>query len=196
MAGRRSSSSSATIQRVRDPVRDLAALVDRLTSESEGLYDFLPPLAECHVVAFERRSGIALPEEHRRFLREVSAGGRPTRLGPPHAMTLAEAARAVKREGGRLDAEFPLTAADAKRLIRADARTPSATRPAIRRDLTDGVLPLMDLGGGEMDFIVVTGPQRGCIWRAWDAGWSPLWGAVHGKPWQRGFFSWLRFTLG
>lgn len=82
--------------------------------------------------------------------------------------------------------------------MHADARcAPDAIRPAIHRDrdLKDGILPLMDLGGGETDFLVVTGPERGRIWRLWEWGWSPRWRSVRGQPTPHGFFSWLRATL-
>jgi hypothetical protein len=178
---------------VRDSLAASRALVKRLASQGKATYDFEPPLSARALSSFEKRHAITLPDEYRRFVSEVSAGGHDTRLGPPHLITPSDAARLVKREGGRLAAQFPLTNADASRVMRAAANcAPDAIRPAIRRDLSDGVLPLMDLGGGDMDFLVVSGPQLGRIWQAWEWGWSPLWRRVHGKPTPHGFFSWLR----
>jgi hypothetical protein len=179
---------------VRDPILAIAAVVRRLAHKGPDRYDFEPPLEERAIARFERRAGIVLPDEYRRFVGEVSSGGRGTRLGPPHLLMLREAERVVKHEGGRLDAPFPLTSVDAMRLIRADARHARRDpRPAIDRDLKDGVLPLMDLGGGnEMHFLVVTGAERGRIWVVWERGWSPLWRLVRGAPIPHGFVSWFR----
>jgi hypothetical protein len=181
---------------VRDPVGAARARVERLSRRGADVYDFEAPMSARALSAFEKRHAITLPDEYRRFVREVSAGGSDTRLGPPHLITPVAAARLVKREGGRLAAPFPLTNADAARVMLAAAQcAPDAIRPAIRRDLSDGVLPLMDLGGGNMDFLVVSGPQRGRVWQAWEWGWSPLWRRVRGKPEPHGFFSWLLETL-
>jgi hypothetical protein len=179
---------------VRDPILAVASVVWRLAEKGPDHYDFAPPLEEGAIARFERRAGVVLPDEYRRFLGEVSSGGRETRLGPPHLMSLREAERTLERERGRLDAPFPLTSADAMRVIRADAKSGRRDpRPAIDRDLKDGVLPLMDLGGGnEMNFLVVTGPERGRIWAVWERGWSPLWRSVRGAPTPHGFSSWFR----
>jgi hypothetical protein len=181
---------------VPDRILAVRALVERLSRQGLDTYDFEAPLSERAVASFEKRHGITLPEEYRRFVTEVSAGGRPTRLGPPHLITPTIAARLVKRDGGRLAAPFPLTNADAKRVMRAAVRcAPDAIRPAIGRDISDGVLPIKELGGGDLDFLVVSGPQRGCIWQVWEWGWSPLWHRVRGELRQYSFFSWLRATL-
>jgi hypothetical protein len=181
---------------VGESIAALRALVERLAREGSDKYDFDAPLSGRALATFEERHRITLPREYRRFVHAVSAGGHDTRLGPPHLISPADAARLVKREGGRLAKPFTLTNADARRVILAAAScAPDAIRPAVRRDISDGVLPLMDLGGGDMDFLVVTGPQRGRVWQAWERGWSPLWRRVRGKPTAHGFFSWLRATL-
>jgi hypothetical protein len=157
-------------------------------AKGPDVYDFLPPATARAVVAFERRWRVTLPDEMRAFLLEVSAGGRDTRLGPPHLMTLADGARVTKRERARPDAPFPLGAADARRLLREKSkRKRDEDTPAIARDVRDGVLPLMDLGGGELNLIVVTGEERGNVWAAWERGWTPV---------ASGFFQWLEGIFG
>jgi hypothetical protein len=103
-------------------------------------------------------------------------------------MTLAESARVLRHDGARLDTRFPLGAADARRLLRANARRRGdEPAQAIARDIRAGVLPVMNLGGGDMDFLVVTGEERGQVWQAWERGWSPVR--------RGGFFEWFEETF-
>jgi hypothetical protein len=157
-------------------------------------YRFLPPLSPGSLHKLEAAHRLALPADHRAFLLEVSAGGTVTRLGPPHLMTLRESLALVRKEKGRLDVSFPLGHADARRLVREAAKR-GEQGPAIRRDISDGVLPLMDHGCGMLDLLVVSGPQTGKVWQAWEAGWTPLHERSRGVARQLTFTTWLLAML-
>ena len=139
---------------------------------------------------------MSLPPEYRRFLLEVSSGGRDTRLGPPFLMTPTVALAMLRREGGCAAAPFSLGRAVSARLVQAAARRkPGEDGVALARDISDGVLPLMERGGGEQHVLVLTGQQRGKVWCAWERGWTPLHRLVRGRPRQHGFWSWLAERL-
>jgi hypothetical protein len=178
----------------RPTVKAIARLVGRLGNGD--LYLFLPPLPEVEVARLEATIGVGLPREYRTFLRRVSAGGQTTRLGPPELWTPDRALESLRAQGGHLDRRFPISNAVAQRLIKADTlRRKGQEGVAVGGDISDGVLPLMDHGCGTLDLLVVTGPQRGKVWQAWERGWSPLHHRVGQGEQSHGFLSWLSGRL-
>ena len=131
----------------------------------------LPPAGIEAVHAFEARLGIALPPAYRRFVIEVCEGIEQD--DEPQLYTLAqiEALCASDRVDPR--APFPYSDADANALRASLASAPTgrsafdnATFMALqKRGDTGGALTVAGNGGNDFSVLVVTGEQRGWMWR-------------------------------
>lgn len=125
----------------------------------------LPPLSEAEVEALESEAGVRLPEELRRFVLEVSAGG----MGPGYGLTLLD-----HLSGDHLQAPFPLDHAAGEAVIEA-RRSGRDTGDFVDADSRsrDGVLELSHFGCGWYTAVVLEGPMRGDVWTVGDFGWCP-----------------------
>ena len=129
----------------------------------------LPPVSAQAVAAFEARRRITLPDEHRRFLLEVSGG--ILLDGEPWLYGLDDIDLAT---GDRVDSARPFPYSDAEAsAIRAVLATAPPGGPlsdpaflALQREgAPDGCLTLTCNGGNDFSVLVVTGEQRGWMWR-------------------------------
>lgn len=127
------------------------------------------PAALADVEAFETSYGVVLPDELRRFLLEVADGlavdGEPTLYGLADLRLAQPSAAAPARPFPYDDA-----AADAIRaaIAAAGPAGPLADRAVMALQHAgdpDGCLILTCNGGNDFSAIVVTGPQRGVMWR-------------------------------
>ena len=149
------------------------------------------PLEESAVARFERRHGIQLPEDYRRFLLEVGNGG----AGPAYGVfKLGEmddgwkTRRWKKGDGliGELSAPFPHVRRWNKlpRMPKVDEDHPDFETLMEHRDReymstenVNGAIPISNLGCGLRHWLVVNGREAGHIWvdeRADEAGLFPL----------------------
>ncbi len=150
-------------------------------------YRRLPPLDEERVAAFEGNAGIRLPEEFRRFLLEVSAGG----AGPGYGLSVAES---LDEPGEHLRSPFPLDPADGREVVdaRRSGRDTGAFVEADPRS-REGVLELSHGGCGWYTALVLEGPMRGEVWTVGDFGWCPQHDADTGDALS--FLDWIERWL-
>ena len=145
----------------------LADLRARLTAESSIVLG--PPATPDRVAGFEALHGVTLPEELRRFVLEVGDGIRVD--DEPQLYALDEITTATGDEV-RPAAPFPYGAADADAILAAIAAAgpggPLGSRRVMdlqRAGDPDGCLVVASNGGNDFSVIVVTGDQRGRMWR-------------------------------
>lgn len=137
---------------------------------------------------FEHAHAVALPTLYRRILREIGdgvGGDARCRLRIP---SLDEAMQMAANQGADVATAFPYGRVYAE-AIRARLENESfaevMTSPDIRsrqrtgEGLPPGCLPIGDFGGGEMSLLVVTGEERGRVWRHGQAD-CPEGGAHYG----------------
>jgi hypothetical protein len=150
-------------------------------------------LLEDAIKSLETKLGVTLPEEVNLFLGKVHAGG----PGPGYGFVLVADTQPLKRRA----ALFPFNTSEAHDLIKkhlADPASPWALLPAQEGDGEDddwppgpGFVPLAHLGCGIFDVLVLTGEQRGFIWR-YDSAWLPL---HHATGEQYSFLDWYEHWL-
>ncbi len=149
---------------------DPAVLRARLAA-ANGL-TLRPPLPEATVADFERRHGVTLPDDYRRFLTEV-ADGIDCDGGPVFALAAGEATLT-----GAPGGSFPYSSAYAADLMARLAALPARpfsdimAAPEVQAGQQPGdppgCLALADLGCGDYSVLVLTGEQRGKLWRLGD----------------------------
>jgi hypothetical protein len=146
----------------------------------------MPRLSDREVDLVEHTLGVALPIEYREFLIHVGSGwDRCHLLSPRQAMD--------ELGGARPDEPFPFDDDDAAHVISRDMiRLAGAPRPALDGESPpDGALRLIDEGCGTVDYLVLSGPQRGTVWQEWDNGFTPHYALRNGRPVQLTFLAWL-----
>jgi hypothetical protein len=129
-----------------------------------------PPATEEAVAAFEAARGVTLPEEYRRFLREVADGILAD--GDPALLGLAELA-ADQGGDGAPAAPFTYGADEGAAIVAAIEAARAGQGPladpavmALQRPgRLDGCLTITSGDGNTFSAIVVTGAQRGRMWR-------------------------------
>jgi hypothetical protein len=136
---------------------------------------FAGPVREEFLASIEEQMGVSIPSEYRAFLRHVGSGGG----GHLGLLSLGDALACMTENKARPDGPFPLT-----HCVVGGIASP-----------LDGALPIWDHGCGERTFLVLTGAQRGKIWRSWNRGWSPEYRRYQGRRGQHGFLSWLEWWL-
>lgn len=163
---------------------DFAREVRRLWAELAAARlraDPLPPAGEPAVAALERHLGVAFPADYRRFLCDVSAGG-------AWLYSVDDHLRGRTHKGLPGDPTRPFLHARAWNLSRAEfaAAPDEGADPDgyeafwaryFRSELIDGTIPLSDGGCSSWYLLVVTGPERGCVWeddRGVDSGLAPV----------------------
>ena len=186
----------------------------RLFGSSSHNYSLHPPLDAAEVEAFERRHGLELPEEYRRFITTVGNGG----AGPGHGLfpfgyddegkwgeflPIGDPGKPFPyQEKWNLDEEFwkdeprcpdDMSFEEHDRLMAEwDARLePVYWAPSIM----NGAIPICHQGCALRQWLVVNGEQRGNVWddlRADNAGLRPVVG-VADKPatFSDWYFTWL-----
>jgi len=167
------------------PIRALSRYIDARCVVDPG-WQLLPRLTESEVTAIEWTLGVELPPEYREFLIHVGSGWEWCHLLTP--------GQAMSELGGaRPDRPFPFDDDDAALVIARDLARPAGTlRPALDGESPpDGVLPLMDEGCGTVDYLILTGAQRGTVWQEWDRGFTPHYSMRNGVPVQLTFLAWL-----
>ncbi|MBK7076295.1 MAG: SMI1/KNR4 family protein [Myxococcales bacterium] len=142
----------------------LRAAIAAATSIEAG-----PPATSADVAAFEAAYGIVIPDEARRFLLEVADGLRLD--GEPMLYGLADL-RVAQPRSAVPARPFPYGDADAD-AIRAAINAAGPAGPLAdprvmglqRAGDPDGCLILTCNGGNDFSALVVTGAQRGVMWR-------------------------------
>jgi hypothetical protein len=173
--------------------RNIEALADKVRQcrERGARRGFLAPLSEAEVVELEARLGVALPPEYRAFLRGVTRG--EPLLGE---VGILEACPGPARlEGGATNKRFPVSEADAGRLLQKLAKRKKSEPPPAVDGPMDGVLPLADHGDAIYDCLVLSGPFAGTMWQAWDAGWTPLYTVKKGVAEPMSFLAWAKKSI-
>ncbi|WP_438016233.1 leucine-rich repeat domain-containing protein [Sorangium sp. So ce315] len=133
--------------------------------------EFLPPFSTEELAAVEEKLGVELPEEYRAFLVEVSRGEEDTGsafLLPPEDGLLCLTPDATP------SAPFPFGDDAVEVLRRRIAKKKRGDDEPAVDGPWNGALPLMGRGDGEFDCLVLHGPERGRMWKYWDAGWAPI----------------------
>jgi uncharacterized protein (TIGR02996 family) len=123
--------------------------VETLAELSGKTYELRPPLAIEQVEALEARIGCSLPDQYRRFVTELADGG----CGPAYGI-----ASMVDATTGDLATPF---------------RLPTRVSE-LRRLSTTGAFAIAEIGCGSYYYLVMSGPDAGCIWLCGDRGWAPL----------------------
>lgn len=183
------------------------------TSQDRGLDDLLtrwrtaladaddvevrPPASADAVAAFEAASGVALPDEYRRFVLEVADG--IVADGEPALYGVCDLAASRPHDGDATRA-FPYGDADAAAILAAMAAVPAGASVLADRALhalqrpgqPDGCLPLTFADGNSWSVLVVTGPQRGAVWRTGELDVPEVEALYRGRALQPlGFVRWL-----
>ena len=118
-------------------------------------FELRAPLSERTVRDYERRHGVTLPDQYRRFVTEVGDGG----AGPNYGLFRL---RDVFEEPwlGRGDPTKPFRHTHAWNLPRAKQRERAYWHPR----WLDGAVPISHHGCGYLDWLVVNGPFAGTLW--------------------------------
>jgi hypothetical protein len=166
-------------------IRDLEAklararAVDRhclLFGAAEHRYLLNPRLSEVEVRSFEQQHGVELPQHYREFILTVGDG----RAGPGYGLARLSGCRVW----GTLRSPFvPLAEADGM-----DSDDPEQDDGSVSSPY-NGCMAIGHQGCGVWYLLVVTGPQRGQIWKdlsVEDRGFLPTW---------RGFLQWYEGWL-
>lgn len=145
-----------------------------------------PPMTEEEVAAFEQKNGIRLPEDYRRFITTVAAGGSQPFYG---LLSPGEEDSAPERPFPFELNRFPYF------LYMTEEEM-----DAFDYDVIDnGVLPLCTEGDGMDSVLIVnsTNPEvYGTVWYydfANDFGTVPMWDAKTGQPFH--FLDWLEYWV-
>jgi hypothetical protein len=155
----------ASIKRIREKLARLRHLDRdcRAFGAEAHRYRLNAPLPETAIGAFEARHAVALPDGYRQFLLEVADG----LAGPDYGVLPLE--ETVCGESlGLLREPFPLT--EATQIPRdypeipLEDRDPEAYSQAMR-PFWSGHLVLGASGCGGLNLLIVTGPERGRVWR-------------------------------
>jgi cell wall assembly regulator SMI1 len=136
---------------------------------SEGI-ELLSPASVAEVAAFEARLGVSLPDEYRAFLLEAGNG-----IQCDGELVLYSL-EAVLQDLGRRDPRRPFWYDDAQTNALRDAMaaveegsTLMESRSFMSLQRSDGIpegcLTVGDNGGNDFTVVVVTGEQRGWMWR-------------------------------
>lgn len=149
------------------------------------------PISEEDAARFEAEHGIRLPEDYREFLTHVGNGGAGPCGGvfPLGAMDDGfKFQKWAEKDGfvGKLSSAFPLIeawnevpAAPDEALAEADAdeydrQMEAASDLYWSSDQVNGAIPICHLGCAIRIWLVVTGPQRGLLWRDGRAEYTGL----------------------
>ena len=127
-----------------------AEILDRLAtlaSLCRARYELRPPLTSSQVEKLEQRIGRRLPEQYRAFVTELADGG----CGPAYGI---------------------------KSMIDADVDLSAPFHPKRASELTrvssTGAFEIAEIGCGLGYYLVLSGPDAGCIWHYGDYGWAPM----------------------
>jgi hypothetical protein len=191
-------SDDATLVMVR--LADIHSKLDRLRRigrDAPGLkaggpsgnhYGSLPRLGAADLKLMESLYRVTLPVELRVFLQVVHGGG----PGPGYGLAVDECSTSMQSA----EHAFPYGNADAVSILRRRRADPSASLPLTRQVQPrqwppgNGFLPVATHTGGAIDVLVVTGEQRGWVWRC-DGGWFPRCNQHR----QLGFLDWYEEWL-
>jgi hypothetical protein len=141
------------------------------TLATNETYRFDPPLDEATVRAAEESLGIVFPEEYRNFLREVASG---------HGGRFQIALRVAEADD-RIRQSFPFTWEEAQH------------SPLSAPSVVGGTFVVWDQGCGEESHLVITGAERGQVWRCHEDGWRPDGDPEVTTP--LGYLAWLEWWL-
>lgn len=174
-----------TLARWRDVLADVTDLEVR------------PPATEAAVAAFEARRGIELPLEYRRFVREVADGILAD--GEPALYGVVDLEAGLGHDGD-VTQPFDYGDGDAAALLAALAALPrggsvladEAVMALQHEGQPDGCLTLTFGDGNSFSALVVTGAQRGRMWRTGHVD-APETGPLHtgAALAPLGFLEWL-----
>jgi hypothetical protein len=177
-----------------------AAYIHSTLSATEGV-ELLPPATADEVAAFEAQHGITLPEPYRSFLLTVTGG--VLLDGEPWLYSLSEITDQLVRDRSTAAKPFGYDAAATTAIltaVRAGKAGGNVFTPEVmalqKSGSPDGCLTLACNGGNDFSVLVVTGDQRGRMWRTGELdapevhdlykpdpsdevldfeGWLPLW---------------------
>jgi hypothetical protein len=176
----------------------------RVFGAASHQYKLNPPLPVAVIEAFEKRYGVALPDDYRSFLTEIGNGG----AGPSYGLLpFGKDEDDRDWEGGGLVGDpsepFPHTTAwNLPKSFWDGEPNPSPDMPPEEEDrlweawdreleahywnpaIMNGAIPICDRGCALRQWLVINGDQKGFIWnddRADNGGIAPLLGKS-GKP--------------
>jgi hypothetical protein len=168
-----------------------------------------PPLSEAQICRIEHREGIVLPADYRGFLINVGNGGAGPhygvfRLGEIDYINITEPwIRMRSYLTGSLSSSFPFT--EPWNDLSGRPNPDQMSQEEYKRQLDlfekqywreiDGALPICHVGHALRIWLVVTGEEKGNLWRddrADEDGFYPL---EHGKAKRVTFGAWYRAWL-
>ncbi|MFD8703749.1 SMI1/KNR4 family protein [Kitasatospora sp. NPDC059648] len=182
-------------------------------------HDFLlePPLSEAELTEAEEELGVILPPDYRAFLLEVGAGGAgphygvfPLRRDEQGWHWLED--RRVRSHNALLGKPFPSVEERARWAEELDAREPAMDSfsdeqsylaayrvwddewEKLNDEMTAGAICLSHEGCGYYTWLVMTGPERGTLWkdlRACDGPFQPLSATNHRVSFSGWYLDWL-----
>jgi SMI1/KNR4 family protein SUKH-1 len=166
---------------VRDSLRRLAAAKPKVFGADEHGFKLNPPLNEADVAEFEASRGVRLPADYRRYITEIGNGGAGPYYGVfplgymddgfdiaswdrPHSIV------------GDLAAEFPYREAwndltgTPEELAQENEEEYERLMNAFEDryfapSVMNGAFPICHMGCALRVWLVVSGEQRGCLWR-------------------------------
>jgi SMI1/KNR4 family protein SUKH-1 len=180
---------------IRDSLRRLARVRPNVFGAGEHEFKLNPPLSEAEVAAFEAKHGIRLPGDYRQFIAEIANGGPGPYYGVfPLGYMDGTSGAVVPWDQpctivGDLAAEFPHREAWNDLTGRPPDELAGQNEPEYERQIAvfearyfapsvmNGALPICHMGCALRVWLVVTGEQRGHLWRdgrAEDTGVSPI----------------------
>lgn len=182
-------------QWVRESLKRLAAAHVEIFGSSAHRFHLHPPLPEAELRAFEERHHVLLPPDYAAFVTEVGNGG----AGPAYGLfplgmwdgTGRGLVPWVEDDGlwGRLSRPFPHAHASALVQAEPDEHLADSDPAEYERQwrayegagstptLTNGTMPICELGCAHRVLLVVTGTEAGHVWedyRASDGGMCPI----------------------
>jgi uncharacterized protein (TIGR02996 family) len=135
------------VELARPSLAEIRRRLDTLAELSGKTYELRPPLSAEQAEELEARIGCRLPDQYRRFVTELADGG----CGPAYGIVSMVASHDLATPF-----RLPTRASDLKRLS------------------CDGAFPIAEIGCGSYYYLVISGPDAGCIWLCGDRGWAPL----------------------
>lgn len=179
-------------------LRSVDALLKQYGAKSHG-YRLGPPLGEVQLQRYERQHGVALPYEYRKFLMEVGHGG----AGPFNGLFALDSRdpEFLNLYGGDLGKPFPWTSSFNPVQWQRGDDIGNVDGVEWDKDgkfvgmFLPGALYLCHQGCAIRNFLIVSGPSKGEVWREDQASGKGIFPEVDEQGNRIGFLNWYEQWL-